>query len=212
MTKKAEQFVTIFKAADILGRDRQSIKIALKEVPPDRIVQNGNGRQQWKLSTVSSALLRYDTKRNTANRKEDTRLGLAGLDPIAVSQARLAAAKADKAEIELNVEMGRYIRADMVEQIIAHSILVAKRNLYSMPSKLAPHVIRCKTPIEAASIMRKELDAALGDISSHAFVDKVVEYARDGGKLPLDIDGEPEDAEPLADAPEKKEPGNDDKE
>lgn len=143
------------------------------------------------------AVIQYQRK---ARGDVEAQPDLAGLDPINVSKARLAQTKASQADIELRVSMGKYLPVDRVGKLMTHLTLVAKRHLYAMPARLASRIIKCKTPIEAQAMMRKEIDEAMSGISGTPYRDRVVEYARDGGKLPHDLDEEPADDADTEDA------------
>jgi hypothetical protein len=53
-----QQNHTITGAAEILRRDRRSVRIALRDTPPDG--QDSRGRDAWAMSTIASAMSRYD--------------------------------------------------------------------------------------------------------------------------------------------------------
>ena len=87
------------------------------------------------------------------------------LDPAA-ERARLAAAHADKAEIELHIMRGELILAEDVERIVGSIVLAARSHLLAVPERASPILASKKhTQEEIADVLHKEIERALRDLS-----------------------------------------------
>lgn len=129
-----------------LKRDRRTIARALSDVSPDGKL---NGRDAWYIVTAQNAL------------DPDTE----GLNPVR-EKARLDAAKADIAEIELATLRGDRIPADEVRELLDRVASVVRTNILAIPSKVAPLLHGKLTEAEREQLLSREIDEVLEALSS----------------------------------------------
>ena len=74
------------------------------------------------------------------------------------------------AAFEEEKQRGQWLHADEVRATWAAIVNIAKINLRNIPAKVAPRVILCKSAVEAATMLRREIDAALKALSQTEIV------------------------------------------
>lgn len=87
------------------------------------------------------------------------------LDPV-YERARLAAAHADKAEIELHIMRGSLILAEDVERIVGSLVLSVRSHVLSIPGRVSS-VLASKphTQEEISDLLSREIERALRDLA-----------------------------------------------
>lgn len=81
---------------------------------------------------------------------------------------RLAAAQAEKVEVENRVRRGELVEVEQVGQEWDDLVLNARAKLLSLPSKIAPQLVGRTDPNAIRSIVREEINAALVELASES--------------------------------------------
>jgi phage terminase Nu1 subunit (DNA packaging protein) len=127
-------------------------------------------------------------KRSPATQPEN-----AGID---AERARLVAAQADRAEIEVAVRRGDLMFAPHTEAAWADAIHRARERLLAMPVKLGPQLTNVSDPSECARAIESEVHAALDELARRQTGDARSGSASAPGSvgdvlgLPAEVDGE----------------------
>lgn len=131
----------------------------------------GKSRSKVREALVGAGLPSINGPRNTRlfDSAEALRVlfgGSGALNPAA-EQARLNAAKADLAEIELAQKRRETVPLADVIAHLATSDSIIKQRVLSVPARAAPTVISCTDVRAAEDAIREELHKALDDLSKH---------------------------------------------
>jgi hypothetical protein len=81
------------------------------------------------------------------------------------ARTRQAEARAQLLEQQQRERSGQLLRYETVWRGFSGIILRVRARMLALPARLAPHVVRCRLPAEAAELMRAEVYAALTEIS-----------------------------------------------
>lgn len=82
----------------------------------------------------------------------------------AADEARLAKAKADKAEMEAAEMRGELIPSDQVAEAFHGAIVIMKTRLNGIPARAAPVAYSAPSVSAAEAAIRREVDEALGEL------------------------------------------------
>lgn len=79
---------------------------------------------------------------------------------------RLAAAQAEKVEVENRVRRGELVEVEQVGVEWDDLVLAARAKLLSLPTKVAPQLVGRTDPNAIRTILRAEINAALAELAS----------------------------------------------
>lgn len=174
----AERY-TLSWLAQELELDRRWLARELDGLAPDEVVELGAGNSpRWKLSRVFQHL-----KAKGVNRGEDV------TDP----RNRLAAAQADKHEMENELRRGELIEASEARSRWANYVLNCRAKLLSMPTSVATRLINIADPNTIVRILREYVYAALDELAADG-TDERERHTRGNGAAvaqPADADNQP---------------------
>lgn len=136
-----------------LGRDRRSLARDLEGLAPDEETRKG-GRvdRRYRMKRVVDHLHRSSA---TASGAED----------FDNQRERLAAAQAEKFEMENAVRAGRLVEADKVQNAWADHVAAARAKLLGTPTKLGPQLTNIADPNVIATRLRAEIYAAVNELA-----------------------------------------------
>jgi hypothetical protein len=143
---------TLSWLAQELEVDRRWLQRELDGLAPDEVLDHAGGSSpRWKLSRVFQHL-----KAKGVNRGEDT------TDP----RNRLAAAQADKHEMENELRRGELVEASDVRREVADRILNTRAKLLSMPTTAATRLLNIADPNTIVRILRAYVYASLDELAA----------------------------------------------
>jgi phage terminase Nu1 subunit (DNA packaging protein) len=158
-----QQLVTRARAAELLRRNGRTVTSALEDVPPDDATP---GRpKRWRLATIKAALARRDTLNADYVRNGASASSTASLT---AARARLTGDKARIVELQRKRLEGSLVAADEVEAVWAHQVAVVRTRLLAIPAKIAVSLGMATTAMERQDIVRREIHAALDELSRSA--------------------------------------------
>lgn len=133
-----------------LGRDRRALARDLEGLKPDEETRKGKRTdRRWKLARVIAHLYAsVEADIDFDNQRE-----------------RLAAAQAEKVEMENAVRRGTLADVAAVQGVWADHILAARAKLLSLPSKLGPQLTNATDPAAIAGRIRAEIYVALNELA-----------------------------------------------
>lgn len=117
-------------------------------------------RGQYPLVTNVQGYIRY--------LQEESRQGAAGSPEMRDSKVRHAAAKADRAEMEVQRLRGELVGVQEVIEAWANIFTLFKSRMRAIPSDVAPTVRLAKTDGQAQELLRQLIDDALRELSETA--------------------------------------------
>src|SRR5580692_7913916 len=120
--QKPSSMVTLGGAADLIERDRQTLVRALRGTRPDRI----EGKKQlYKVATIFRKLLEHLLKTTGGMQRS-----------VTDQHTRLAAAKAETAEMELATKKGETVNAEAVAQLLEHEFMITREHFLALPGAI----------------------------------------------------------------------------
>lgn len=134
-----------------LGRDRKALARALEGLKPDEETRRGRGvDRKWRLKRVVSHLFEQTVEGETdfENQRE-----------------RLAAAQAEKVEMENAVRRGLLADVTEVQRVWSEHILAASRKLLAVADKMGPQLTNVSDPVIVKSRLRSEIHVALVELA-----------------------------------------------
>jgi phage terminase Nu1 subunit (DNA packaging protein) len=147
------------------GRVNIQVIARLFEVTPGRIYQLVDegiiprvARGQYDLIASVQSYLRHLRKQLS-----DARVGLGDYGN---ERARLTRARADVAEMDRSVKTGELVPADQLEETWLTLAGNVRTRILAVPDKIAPRIVTVKNPVEAAKLIRHELNEALSEIAT----------------------------------------------
>lgn len=171
------QLYTLSWLAQELCRDRRALARELEGLTPDEEVEHGaRTERRWKLRRVFEHLLTQ-----SAGEEDDDQ------------RQRLAAAQADRYEMENEQRRGQLIEVSEAITIAVEHIGAARAKVLSMPTKCAPQLINVADPNAIESILRTEAYAVLDELADWVPSLGAPTSGGNGTHLekPADDDGEP---------------------
>lgn len=93
------------------------------------------------------------------------RISKDGKYDLIAERARLAKAQADKTELELKIKKGELMYVDVVEHGWKCLVHAARSKFLALPTKMAPQLAACQTPAEVQQLLKKEIYAAMTELS-----------------------------------------------
>lgn len=133
-----------------LGESDKAIRRALDGIPPDGV--RGEKQPRYFLSTVFAALLAQRAPQTRSDEFDDQR-------------QRLAAAQAEKHEMENSLRRGELADSAKVQAAWSEHISAARAKLLSMPTKLGPQLTRVADPNIVSARIRAEVYAAINELA-----------------------------------------------
>ena len=104
---------------------------------------------------------------SSTNRRKDWLVGRASPEEFDNQRERLAAAQAEKAEMENLVRRGELaVTGDVVAELQDH-ISAARSKMLGIPAGLAPQIVGINDPNVIASAMRAAITAALSELAEY---------------------------------------------
>lgn len=135
-----------------LGRDRRALARDLEGLKPDEVTRKGERTdRKWKLKRVVEHLYRA-TPGTPAEDFDNQR-------------ERLAAAQAEKVEMENAVRAGQLVEASKVQATWADHTAAARSKLLGTPTKLGPQLTNVSDPNVIATRIRTEIYAAINELA-----------------------------------------------
>lgn len=95
--------------------------------------------------------------------------------------ARLNAAKADLAELDLKKRLGELIDAEEAQKLWLKLITAVRAKFIVLPKKLAPQAFGCKTVVETVSVLEMEIHDILRDLAVPDFTVSTIGKSSDRG-------------------------------
>lgn len=142
----------------------------LRKLVEDAVVSDP-GRGKWDTVATARQLLDYRSgeidrlKAENASLRAQQQRADGDTANKGLEDARLARAKADKAEMEAGTMRGDLIPADQVADVVHGAVMVMKTRLLAMPAKIAPLVHAASTIAVAESLIREQVEDALLELS-----------------------------------------------
>lgn len=131
-----------------LERDRQALARALKDLPPDEERKSGRGvDRRWKLARVFNHLTAGSNSEFDDQRE------------------RLAAAQAEKVEMDNAVRRGQLADMNDVVRTWTDHIAAARAKLLSLPTKLSPQITNVADAAIIAAAIRSGIYEALAELA-----------------------------------------------
>lgn len=148
---KNHELVSITKAADLLGKDRQTIVRAVRGIEPDGVEMK---QPRYKLATIMKAL---DAPRDNGGGRSQE----AGLTE---ARAELAREQATAVAMKNAITRGDFVPLAIVKRNLETVITTVRERLLSIPGKSA---LACemRSRGEIEEIMRAEIYEALDELS-----------------------------------------------
>jgi phage terminase Nu1 subunit (DNA packaging protein) len=174
----AERY-TLSWLAQELEVDRRWLARELDGLAPDEILDHAGGSSpRWKLSRVFQHL-----KAKGVNRGEDV------TDP----RNRLAAAQADKHEMENELRRGELLEAAEARSRWAGYVLNCRAKLLSLPTSVATRLINIADPNTIVRILREYIYAALDELAADGADERDQRHRGNGATVaqPADSDDQP---------------------
>jgi phage terminase Nu1 subunit (DNA packaging protein) len=135
-----------------LGRDRRALARDLEGLVPDESTRKGGRTERkWKLKRVVEHLYRTPAS--------------AEAEDFDNQRERLAAAQAEKFEMENALRRGELAEASKVQSAWADHIAAARAKLLAMPSKLGPQLTHIADPNVVQARIRVEVNAAISELA-----------------------------------------------
>ncbi|WP_316203349.1 hypothetical protein [Bradyrhizobium sp. SZCCHNS3051] len=144
--------VTAAELARLLGIARGTVS----NLASDGVLPR-DGRGTFDPSKAVQAYIRHKVTSATA--------GDENVASLTAERSRLARLKADRAEIEARTMAGELVPAADIEAAWLKVVGVVRARILAIPTKLATRIIGLKTPAEAEALLRKEVHAALAEVS-----------------------------------------------
>lgn len=142
------ELFTLSWLAQQLDRDRRALARALEGLAPDEETKHGERTERrWYLRRVVEHLIG-----RAADEDDDQR-------------QRLAAAQAEKHEMDNEERRGHLVDATEARSLWSEHIGAARAKLLSLPTKLGPQLINVADPNTVASRIRTEVYAALDELA-----------------------------------------------
>lgn len=113
-------------------------------------------------------------------------------DELDIETLRLTRAKADKAEIAVELLVGTTASMDAVEQVWGDMVTVFRSKMLGLPGKMAPLLTGKKDPAEVQSLLMEEIVNGLTELASFdptEVVDKALPEDPDDDGSSSDVDG-----------------------
>lgn len=88
------------------------------------------------------------------------------LDP-GIQNARLAAARTRKVEIEIEIMLKKYVPAEDVEKVWTDMIMASKAKLRSLGSRVAPRLLGLKDVVRIEEEIEREIYAAMSELKDY---------------------------------------------
>jgi phage terminase Nu1 subunit (DNA packaging protein) len=163
--KKAEPFpdVSGTQLGRLLGLSPNSVTRLIRE---KAFVRTGNG-----LFDATACIRAYLKMREEVIRAKWSRDGNA--------KARLAAARASLAELQLQERQGDVVDAAQVTRVVTAMIAQSRMRLLAIPTRVAPRLCMAKSVTEAEQMIAEAIHEALIDLSTAPLrqIEKLVEEA-----------------------------------
>lgn len=138
-----------------LGRDRRSLARDLDSLEPDKTERRGSKiDRRWRMKRVIEHLYRNHSVVDPGAEQFD-----------GDQRQRLAAAQAEKHEMENAVRRGQLADVAKVQAAWAEHIAAARAKLLSMPPKLGPQLTNVADPNIISTRIRVEVNAAINELA-----------------------------------------------
>lgn len=135
-----------------LGRDRRSLARDLEGLEPDKVERKGGRTERrYRLKRVVEHLYRSQPG--------------SPVEDFDNQRERLAAAQAEKVEMENAVRAGQLVEANKVMAAWADHVAAARSKLLGTPTKIGPMATNIKDPNVIATIVRTEIYAAINELA-----------------------------------------------
>lgn len=154
-----------------LGCDRRTLARDLEGLSPDEETRKGGRIER-----------RYRMRR-VFQHLASARLAATGAEDFDNQRERLAAAQAEKFEMENSVRRSQLAEVSKVQAAWSDHIAAARAKLLSMPSKLGPQLTNVTDPNVVSARIRAEVYAAINELAEWELPEA------DGGDIPSDAPG-----------------------
>jgi phage terminase Nu1 subunit (DNA packaging protein) len=136
-----------------LGRDRRTLARDLEGLDPDKLEhKGGRTERRWRMRRVVEHLYRQGPS-------------LAATDDFENQRERLAAAQAERVEMENAIRRGQLAECAAVQAGWADHIAAARAKLLSLPAKLGPQLTNISDASVAADKIRADIYAAIDELA-----------------------------------------------
>jgi phage terminase Nu1 subunit (DNA packaging protein) len=129
-----------------------------RSIPPEARIARG----QYDLQIAVLGVLRHKERQLVEVR--------AGILDGGLERARLVRAQADLAEKELAIKSGKLVDAEKVGDVCDQFVAAVATRIFAVPDKIAQHIVAIRIPMDAANLLRKELEEALASLVGLKFV------------------------------------------
>lgn len=151
------------KLSDILGVSERSLTTWTSEgMPVEQIAVRGASNQY-----ETSAVIRWMIERETG-------------DDYSAQRTRLTKEQADKTELENRRLRGELVPTSAVQAQLEREFGAIRSRLLSIPTKLSPQIITCKTLPEAQECLRVLVHECLTDLANFELRDEHTEHDETG--------------------------------
>ena len=159
------QLWTINGLAAEFDLDRKTVIKRLSNVAPDATEQSGRVKKYY-MKHVARYLLKISDQ-DVGSEEE-----MSNLDPQQ-EQAKLNKKRREKIALEILMEKGKLIPANLVREYWANVVVNAKTKLMAMPSKIAHRVVAAEDFQEAKCMIEEEVREAITELSTDGIPDDV---------------------------------------
>ena len=152
------------QCAEVFGVHRNTIAAWLRQGCPFDQKANKSQGLDWVLDTAQVAQWREEKAASDASGRTDN----LQID-IQTEKARLAYHQANLAELDEQVQRGKYVDIVTFEKVIADAFITIRQRMMNVPQRVTPLVVGLTDEMQVKKIIDNEVRDVLTELSEHEF-------------------------------------------